>query len=190
VRAQPAIARRVGVVVAVGAVLLTAACAAGQHAQTAYENPTVDAAAASIGNIQLRGIAIDAPTGTTSYQAGSDASLTLVMVNDGRRADQLTSITSPAFTSWSAAPSQGPVSLSSAAVNVPPGTRVGFGTPEATDVLTLVNLKQSIFPGTNVALTFSFQNAGTVTVSVPVAVSTAPSSSFVPGPTAASGIAG
>jgi copper(I)-binding protein len=55
-----------------------------------------------------------------------------------------------------------------------------FGTPEATSVMLLLNLTKDLHTGSSYPITFTFANAGTVTVAVPVAL-TAPGS--VPGST-------
>jgi len=55
---------------AVGVAVLSAACAAGQHAATADEKPTLDGTQGHVGKIQLEGVAFRAPSGT-SYAAGS-----------------------------------------------------------------------------------------------------------------------
>lgn len=83
-------------VLALGAAALTAACAAGQHAATAFEKPSVDAAQGQIGSIQLQGVALQAPT-SPAYSSGADVALKLYIVNDGHSGDALTNVTSPAF---------------------------------------------------------------------------------------------
>jgi hypothetical protein len=86
-------------------VLLTASCAAGQHAQTALEKPTPqDFAYADVGSLHLRAVAVQAPDRVTgggrSYPSGAAVPLTLAIVNSGNSADTLRNITSPAFSGW------------------------------------------------------------------------------------------
>jgi len=103
VKAQPSIARRIVIgVAAAGAVLLTASCAAGQHAASANESPSIDGANAKVGSMLLRTVAITTPNGKC-YLPGSDAPLSLVLVNNGRDSDTLTSVTSPRFSSYTVA---------------------------------------------------------------------------------------
>jgi copper(I)-binding protein len=223
-------------VVAVAAALVTSACAAGQHAQTDQERATLDGTYASVGKIDLRGLAIVAPSGA-SYSVGSAAPVKLVLVNSsaGRtaKADQLVGITSPAASGWAAYATQADAAAATAAASTPagatitstlnatntapatagesiasgasnsatatpsapsaapppltsvpirPGQRVSWGVPEATGVLLLVGLKRVLYPGTTVSMTFSFADAGTVTVAVPVELSANPTSSVLPVP--------
>src|SRR5690242_13066644 len=97
--AQRVTARRIGIALAVAAGLLTPAGAAGQHAQTADEKPGLDGTNASVGSIDLRGLAIETPT-TAVYAAGSAMPLKLVIINNAQTDDQLTSITSPDIKGW------------------------------------------------------------------------------------------
>ncbi|WP_375480699.1 hypothetical protein [uncultured Jatrophihabitans sp.] len=188
-------ARRAGLAAVVAAALLSAGCAAGQHAQTADEKTTLDGTNASVGDMDLRGLAIQAPTGNF-YAKGSGALLTVVLVNNGAKADSLTSVTSSAITGWSsfatlaaaqiaqsATSSSGP--QGSETVPVAPNDRTPFGTPEAKGGLLLRGLTEQLRPGQAISLTFSFARAGMVKVTVPVALSPSPASSYVPGPSAA-----
>ena len=208
--AQRVTARRIGIALAVAAALLSSACAAGQHAQTADEKPSLDGTNASVGAIDLRGIAIEAPSGSTVYYpAGADMQLKIVIVNNAEQDDQLTSITSPAIRGWgayettadadavlnahaaSSAPASGTTTdapLPSAQKSVPivGNGRVGYSTPEAKGALLLFGATKSIYSATSIPLTFTFANAGQVTVQVPVALSSAPPSSVVPEPSTSS----
>ena len=101
--AQRVLVTRIGVGLAVAAALLTSACAAGQHAQTANEKPTINGTNASVGSIDLRAIVIEPPSGTTPYYpSGSDMALKIVIVNNATQPDELTSITSTAVSDWGA----------------------------------------------------------------------------------------
>jgi hypothetical protein len=80
-------------------------CAAGQHAQTAYEKPTPqDFAYGNIGALRLRNVAVQAPDrlggSTASYPSGAAVPLTLVIVNTGARSETLRKVSSPAFSGW------------------------------------------------------------------------------------------
>jgi copper(I)-binding protein len=209
VKAPAGIARRVGSAVAVvGAVLTTAlstaGCATGQHAATAEETPAIDAAIGTVGSIALRGVAILAPdTGATSYPQGSNAAMTLVIVNTSTRPDTLSSISSPAATSWvlldgnttllpvapsSSAASTGPPVVGAVppqVVTIPPGRSVSFALPSSTQSLFLTGLKHQLYTASSVPVTFTFQSAGAITITVPVQLTPTPGSSTLPAPSGA-----
>jgi copper(I)-binding protein len=201
VRTEPVAVRRFGVGVAAAAALLTSACAAGQHAQTAQQKSTIDGTNASVGSMDLRGLAIQAPVKGTYYEAGSDALVKLVIVNSGSRNDTLTGISSPSFVGWSAYPSASDAEsvqstdessgatpatapAGTKSVPVPAGTRVSWGVPEATGGLLLKTFKKPAYPGTTVNITFTFAKSGSKTLPVPIALTTGPNDSVLPGPSA------
>lgn len=100
--AQPAIRRRFGIgLVAVLAAVLTSACATGQHAQTADEQPAIDATSGAVGSLQLHNVAIKTPTGP-AYQAGDAAELQLIVANTGRDTDTLQSVSTPTSSGFQA----------------------------------------------------------------------------------------
>jgi copper(I)-binding protein len=102
VKARAMIARRIGIgLVAASAALITASCAAGQHAATAEEHPSMDGTSGQVGNMQLHALAIKSPSGPCVLPGG-DAALTLILVNTGHKADSLQSVTSPRFSSSAA----------------------------------------------------------------------------------------
>lgn len=176
--AKPATARLVRIAAAVAAAaLLTSACAAGQQAITSEEQPTLDGTNGSVGSINLRGVTLQSPpSSAVNYPTGSKVAIRLVLVNNGSQPDTLTSVTSPAFKSWHATP---PTS-----VDIHPGTRTSWGTPEAKGQLLLINTTKVLFPGTTIQMTFSFATAGSVTLTVPIALSSSPNTSPIPSPTA------
>ena len=187
--------RRVALGVAVAAALASSACAAGQHASTANELPTLDGINGSVGPINLRGLNIAAPTGV-SFPAGSNLSMKLVIVNNGQRADKLTSITSPAFSGWRASSSTAaassatatptPASAPSQSVQIAPGLRKSWATPESTGALLLMHTKHAIYPGTTIGVTFTFARAGSITLAVPIALTARPNTAIIPEPTTSS----
>jgi hypothetical protein len=67
-------------------------------------------------------------------------------------------------------------------VTIGPGQRVSWGVPEAEGALLLLGLKRQLYPGTTVSITFTFAEAGSVTVAVPVQLSSNPTSSVLPVP--------
>lgn len=248
------IVRAIGL--ATAATLLTAGCAAGQVAQTQYEKASIDGIDTSVGKVDLRGLAVEAPTsGTNFYKPGTAAQLRVVFLNNSTAADTLVSITGKGIGGWSvyssyaqaaqvqnalgappAAPtrslspvasgtgsgtqavgssapgsptspagssspaaatsssSSSPASATASApsaptpsssapssaslpkgtrsVTLPTGARVSFGTPEAVGALLLIPITGQIRSGTVLQLTFTFRNAGTRTIPVPVQLGT------------------
>lgn len=207
--AEPVPMRRMGIGVAVAVALLTSGCAAGQVAATSNEKAVEPGIQADAGAIAIRGVLLQPPTGSTpSYDVGADVPLTAVLVNSGSKADQLTGITSSAFTSWGAfqstaagdavaaaaqtsgtAPNPGGPSqpAASTTVSIAPGARVSWGVPDAKGELLLMHLKQRLYPGTTVVLTFTFANAGSATVRVPVGLSATPGTASIPSPPPSTG---
>jgi copper(I)-binding protein len=59
---------------------------------------------------------------------------------------------------------------------------VSWGVPDAKGALLLMQVKQRLYPGTTVSLTFTFANAGQVTVPVNVAISASAYTSVIPEP--------
>ncbi len=238
VSAEPVRMRRLGTAAALATALLISGCAAGQHASTAQEKPSIDGTNATLGTIALRGLVIEPPAGATPfYGPGTDAAVKLVIVNSGTKTDTLTNITSPTVGDWGAfgttaaaaavvaadnpappssaaassasspagASSGAPSSASSPAatsaqppsvptgqksVPIVAGGRVSWGVPETDAVLLLLHATKRIYPGTTVPVTFTFANAGSITVAVPVGLSSNPQPSFLPAPTSSAGIGG
>lgn len=200
-----ALRRRLALAAIVASVaLVSSACAVGQHAATATDRPAIDATIAQVGSIKLENIAVQAPniasrpTGTAFYQPGDNAPMTLILVNNGHKADTLTSVTGP-FTSWAIVPTGSvtdPNALKSGSTSqvIGPGgsvalglSNLGVGTGSSAETLVLGSLTGSkLYPGTNVTLTFTFANAGKVTVAVPVQLTATPNDVSVPaGPSGA-----
>ena len=184
---------------AVLAVALTAGCAAGKQAQTAYEHPSVDAARGAVGDIQLESVALHAPSGS-SWAKGESVPLTIYIANTGESADTLTKISSPTFpggysvtssggagSSESAAPSASSSGSSGGGQQIAAGTAVGFGlqnlgtgTGSSPQSIELKNLSKKLFPGMGVKITFTFAKAGQTTLTVPVQVTAEPNDQILP----------
>jgi copper(I)-binding protein len=223
---------------AVAAALTSSACAAGRRAQTADQKPTLDGTEATIGQLDLRGITIEAPTTGTSYSIGQSARMRVVIVNSGKSIDRLTAITSSAITGWGsyataadataaqaprtsasvvppavpstsssssasgstsrsstrtvAAPTTAatttaaPIPQPSRSVVIPVNGRAAWGVPDSSGALVLSGLKQRLFSGSAVRLTFTFAKAGRLSVEVPVGLTNDPSYSYIPEPAGAS----
>jgi copper(I)-binding protein len=187
--------RIVGAVVAAGAVFASASCAAGQQAQTAEEHPSIDGQNATIGSIQLVGVAIQPPS-SPSYAAGASVPVSLAVVNNGATADTLTSVTSPSFSGWgivsTTAVASSTVSAKGTPTRIPPGSSLRLGlhnlggtdpnTPQTLVMSGLAKRSSPLFPGSAVKLTFTFAKAGAKTVTVPVQLTTVPNQATLPAP--------
>jgi copper(I)-binding protein len=203
--AAPGSARRlgIGVAVAVAALALTG-CAAGQHAPTANEVPVVDGVSADAGPIALRAVTVAAPT-QGSYPADGDATLQLVIVNDGHDPDRLVGVRTPQAnevrlfanaadadsasaaapsSSASAEPSSGPSSSAASSpsapstpesLDLPTGRAVSIGYSPDLAVIQLHGLTSPLFPAESFPITFQFAGAGTVTFTVAVHLAPGPS---------------
>lgn len=194
--------------VSLSAAVVTAACAAGQHAQTAEETPSVPGAGTQLGSISINNAVLHAPAGP-AWQTGSDVPLTVYIANNGNAADTLTSVSSSAFPGgWSVvATSSVPTPAASSSVNpytsssapaptngtpqtIGPQRAIGFsiqntGVATATSVRTLLlkglaNASSPLYAGTEVKVTFTFAKAGRTTLDVPVEQTTNPSQQVLP----------
>ncbi|SHH22601.1 hypothetical protein SAMN05443575_3475 [Jatrophihabitans endophyticus] len=107
VRGRTGSARRIRIArvagVAAIAAVLSSACAAGQQAQTADQHSSIDGTNQSLGPIDLRAVAVQSPPSEAPYyRAGTDAQLTVVLVNNGSTADRLVSVRSGVARGWAA----------------------------------------------------------------------------------------
>ncbi len=186
------VARRVGIGLA--GVLLTASCAAGQHAQTADVVPAIDGTHGQVGKIVLDGVAIQPPT-KSSYAAGSTVQLSMTVVNNGTSADTLVNVTGPAFTGWGIVDNADAASATASSgadtgLTIDPGSaqRLGLAgdgvsaqaSPRTLVLTGLASTSAPLFPGNAVNLTFRFANAGTTTLRVPVRLTPSPNAATLP----------
>jgi copper(I)-binding protein len=148
-----------------------AACSAGQVTQTATQEQNLGNSA-DVGQLHLRALELPYPTGGV-YPSGSDARLLGAIASDAATDDTLVSIEGEQFESvevvdpgaaTGAAAGAGSGSLG---LTVPAGgTRfIGNGTGPS---ITLVGLTEDLGVGDYVDVRFSFEQAGEVTVAVPV----------------------
>jgi len=139
--------------------------------QTTPDVSAVDGAFGNAGNtIALRDVLIPNPhTPQDAYPAGSTVPVLLAIVNQGNQADKLVAVTSPAASQVQIVgtpdipPGDTVVSTTgSATINAPPTS------PTAVDSLRItLTINRVLRAGLNIPLTFEFQHAGTVTLSVP-----------------------
>lgn len=161
----------------VGAVALLAPAIAGCEAGNGA--PTLEFHAASAGNqTVVNGIRITnvfvlgAPSGST-LPAGSSASLFMSLFNDGATADTLEGATAAGAAS---------VTLDGGTVPLPSETPVNLTGPQPSAVLT--NLSAPLPSGGYVKVVLQFQNAGPVTLQVPVEPQSFYWSTYSPAPSA------
>jgi copper(I)-binding protein len=164
--------------------LALSACSAGQVTQTATQDRDKVGAMASIGDITLRQANLEYPDGG-AYEAGDDAELKIAIVNTAAEADTLVDISGEGFdeaeidTSNAAgpsteiqsttAPATGPASRPPAPSELEiPGDSTIFIGGEGTSAITLAGLDEPLTTGRYVTLTLTFENAGEVTLDVPV----------------------
>jgi copper(I)-binding protein len=161
---------------ALGVLLLSpvalSACSAGQVAQTAEQNRDKTGAQTNVGPLALRAVELPYPTGGI-YPSGGDARLLAAVASTSDTDDTLTAIAGDAFTSvqvvdpnaTTPATPGGPLHLT-----VPANGTLFIGNGTGPSV-TLVGLSKGLSVGQFVQVTFTFAQAGQVTVPVPVGTS-------------------
>ena len=151
-----------------------AACSAGQVAQTAEQNRDKTGNMATVGDLALRAVELPYPTGGV-YPRGGDARLIAAVVSNAPTADTLVSIEGEDFESVDVvdpdAASDDATNSGSLDLPVPADgvLYIGSGTGPA---VTLVGLSDDFGVGESVDVTFTFEQAGAVTLEVPVGVAT------------------
>ena len=152
--------------VAMAAVTTVSGCSAGQVTQTSTQVATVNGSSANIGQLALRDIRILYPSGG-SYAAGSTAQLVLVVTNQGLAEDTLVEVTGDFFDA-AAVPSDDEEAEAVVDAPVPAQGILAFGTSEFPSI-ELTDLAEEISVAEVYSVTFVFEDAGEVTVDVPVA---------------------
>jgi hypothetical protein len=153
----------------IGAVAL-AGCSAGQLSQTSSQESAVDGNAATINNVALRNVHIQAQQSTDFLRPGAVVDLVLVVVNQSPDVtDKLLGISTDI----------GKVTVTGDPT-LPAGGTLFVGTPRgqnskaidaveaANSVKATVALSKPITNGPNYNFTFNFEKAGTVSLPVPI----------------------
>lgn len=142
--------------------LALTACGVGLDPQTYKGRTTPDAANAQAGDLALRNVAIAPPAaGEKELAAGTDAQLTLSIINPSEQKDTLTGVTSSAASSTKLVDASGH-EVTSVDIPAEGGAQAGdFG-------VVLVGLTNPLRPGMYVDVTFAFTTNGRLKVSVPV----------------------
>ncbi|MGY1615133.1 copper chaperone PCu(A)C [Geodermatophilus sp. SYSU D00691] len=156
--------------------LALSACSAGQVNQTSSQLRDKVGPSAQIGEIELRAVELAHPN-AGSYSPGDDAELRMAIVNDGDQEDTLTEISGTSFSrirltgsasgTGAPAPDGGTTTGAGDGITIPADSVVYLG--ENSETVTLVDLGEELLPSQTVELTFTFQEAGEVTLDVPVA---------------------
>lgn len=134
------------------------ACGAGHDANLTESYSPTEAAQVSANGITIAQAFILGPASGAQITPGSAAPIYLTMLNSNTAPDQLVSITTDSQMATS--------TRAAGAISLPPGQLVYTGTP--TPRITLEGTKKSLYGGESTKLTLNFQNAGAITVDVPV----------------------
>lgn len=169
--------RRACAIAAAAAIPLLAGCEAGLnapvlhwHSPTAGANKAVPAASGR-GFIAIRNVFVLGAPLNASLPVGSSASVFLAMVNTGAR-DQLVSVSAPGTATSVTLPAGG-VSLERSGTVLLTGPQ-----PE----VVLNGLTHTLVNGRNIRLVLRFQNAGSVTLFVPVIAKASYYATYSPAP--------
>lgn len=133
-------------------------CAAGKVSQTAMQVPAIDGANGTVGQMGVRDVRL-APTEELVYPAGEDIPLKLWVTNNSISPDTLTGVSSPAAES---------VAIDGTAEFV--GQTLNEITDKTDLKITVTGLKEELPYGHAIPVTFSFAQAGSVTVQVPIEI--------------------
>ncbi|WP_369140622.1 copper chaperone PCu(A)C [Modestobacter versicolor] len=165
---------------AMGVLLLSpialTACSAGQVAQTATQDRDKIGAQGSVGDLALRAFELPYPTGGV-YPSGGDARLLGAIANPTPTDDTLVSIEGEDFEGVEVVdPSAAETVADGAAsgsvdLTVPAADNLFLGNGDGPSV-TLVGLAEEIGVGQYVDVTFTFEEAGEITLPIPVGYAT------------------
>ncbi|MEQ3551969.1 copper chaperone PCu(A)C [Pseudonocardia nematodicida] len=151
--------------------LLLSGCGAGQISQTAQQVAATNGLNASVGQVDLLDVQIaypENPAGPNAlYNPGESAPVRATLVNNGAVADRLVSVSSADAASVAIG---GETALPEGVALVAVGNSQLQPTASRPLELTLEGLSRPVAPGTDVEMTFVFERAGSVTVTVPTAI--------------------
>jgi copper(I)-binding protein len=150
-------------------------CSAGQVAQTATQEPSVNGTSDNIGQISLRNIHLRAAQSTDYVQPGREVELLFVAVNGSPDVkDKLVSITSDVGTVELNGDTSVPVN-GVLVVGTPDGQPTALENAEAAEAAEAnVSLTKPITNGLTYNFTFKFEKAGEGTIGVPISAGEAP----------------
>ncbi len=151
--------------------LLLSGCGTGQISQTSRQVAAVNGANVTVGSVDLRDVQIAYPTTPAGpdalYRQGGAAPLVATLVNTAPVADRLLSVTSPAAASVQI---QGDPTMPQDIALVSPGNLQLSPTNAKRVQLVAEGLTRPVPAGAQIPMTFVFEKAGSVTVTVPTGV--------------------
>ncbi len=156
-RQTPLALRLAAIAAAISAAPALAGCAAGVDAQTNRPFTTTDGASTVFHSIAIRDMFVLGPDVGAELRPGQSASLFLALVNDGGP-DRLTSVAAPGTAAS--------VTIRGGAVKLRPGQAALLTGPVPR--LVLHQLQKPLAGGDAVPVTLFFENAGAITLIVPV----------------------
>jgi copper(I)-binding protein len=159
-----------------------AGCEAGAHSPTQQWHQPTEGAAAVVHGLDIRNVFVLGGSLTTSIPAGQSAGLFLALINNNSKPDKLLGITAKGTAASVTLPVGG------VAINSEKSVLLTGPAPQ----IVLTDLTHPLAGGSFINLTLRFQNAGDVTLSVPVmpraqyysTFSAAPTPTPTPTPTA------
>lgn len=138
--------------------LAVSGCAAGMYSQTADQVAAIDGANGTVGDIAVLNARL-APTVRDDYPAGSNARLLLYVSNISLTADSLESVTTSAAAS---------VRITGDAT-LPPQKLSDFASETGTEVIVTGFIQDQPY-GVSIPMTFSFANAGSIDLNIPIQI--------------------
>jgi copper(I)-binding protein len=165
--------RRLFAAAAVALTGVLAGCEAGYQAPTQQWHQPTEGAGTQKNGISVRNVFVLGAAPAGELPAGSDAGMFLALANNTNRPDKLTGITASAATSLVQLPND-------AAVDLAPNSSVLLTGPQPQVLLR--DLTKALPGGSWIKVTLSFQNAGDVTLSVPVMPAAEYYQTFSPAP--------
>jgi copper(I)-binding protein len=143
--------------------LALSACSAGQVTQTATQERDKVGAMGQVGDLTIRQVEFLSPD-EGFYEAGDDAELQLAVVNTGEEADTLVEVSGEGF--GDVEYDTGSTGSSDDGIEIPADSATFIG--EDALGITLTDLDEALTAGQYLELTFTFENAGEITLRVTV----------------------
>ncbi len=167
----------------VGGLVLTG-CGAGQISQTSDQQSAVNGSAATVKNIALRNVHLEALQTSDYLKAGRTIDLMFVAANSSPDVnDKLVGITSDVGSvslSGNTAVPAGAALIVGAPAGQPTAAPTSSAQPANPVATAVVTLMKPITNGPNYDFTFEFEKAGKKTVSVPISAGAGPREESVP----------
>ena len=155
-----------------------AGCEAGDNAPTLEFHPAADGAYGTAGAVTVDNAFILGGRNSVLLAAGSSASMFLYLYNGSGSADKLTSVSAPGTAAS--------VQITGGSVTLPANGAADLSGPEPQIVLH--DLTSALPSGKTVTVDLTFQNAGELSLAVPVQAQTSYYSSYSPPPPRATSI--